>query len=178
MCLQQLHCNGSFQKKKINLSDTWRFFLKKNDTTPHQKNEFMLPWKNITTLNPFLAIQVCSYLFILIFLCVFICLTDRGQKLPIFGSTACHVSARGALHCAPAKRRRVWMLRSSWGDACPSNATELSKFQVEKLGVFRSGMDHSIARICCVVLTLLAGKFDSTEPLKYFNSLLQRRRGR
>lgn len=68
------------------------------------------------------------------------------------------------------------MLRSSRGDSRPSNATELSKFREEKHGVFRSGMELSIAPICCLLLNLLAGKFHGTKQLNYFNFFVLRRR--
>lgn len=100
----------------------------------YQDLSFPLP----TTLPPNHKLFYSGVLFWVLFVCMFVlslfvCFdvsisNSRWRHWRLFAAAVSHVSARRALHCAPARRRRVWMLRWSWGDSCHSNAAELFKF--------------------------------------------------
>lgn len=113
----------------------------------------------------------------------FLVLAGRERYWHSFGKQ-CHVTACGALRCAPAEKKEeeeesldAWVelgARFSFENRRSSRI----KFQWRIRGVSGSGMELSRSRLCGVLLTLLASKFSVNEPLSYFNSLLRWQRGR
>lgn len=71
---------------------------------PHQKNEFMRPWKNITTVSPILMVfgRLVFYLFNVHKLCVSI--------PPADGANFQHLAQQGVT-CQPAARFTVHLQR-------------------------------------------------------------------
>lgn len=72
------------------------------------------------------------------------------------GRVTCALAAVPACTC-----KEEESLDAGGADTRTSDATELYKFHEERLRVFRSEMEFTIAQSCCLVLSLLAGKFEA-----------------
>lgn len=103
-------------------------------------------------------------------------LTGRGQYWLFFGkkSVTWQPAARSAVHLQRAAEEE-WSLDASveLGShfSLDFSISSPTKFQWRSLGIAGSGMELSIARFCCVLLSLLAGKFSVVKPLSYFDSI-------
>lgn len=85
-------------------------------------------------------------------------------------------AARSAVHLQREEEEEQWSLDAlvelGRHFSLEFSLSSPTKFYRRSRGIAGSGMELSIARFCCMLLSLLAGKFSDTKPLRYFDSNL------